>query len=691
MLNIFACLLLSVTQYPEAQRGDTIDVLHGVKVSDPYRWLEDDVRKNEEVKAWVDAQNEVTSAYLNAIPVRAEIKQALTDSFNFPRQSAPFERGPYWFQSRNTGLQNHSVIYYGTSEDDINNVLVDPNTFSEDGTKALSTWSISPDGSFLVWGVSDAGSDWKTLRVRSLINKRLYPEVLTDIKFSRPAWLPDESGFYYTRFVNNDGTELVEVTEGSQIWFHELGTDQSEDTFVYYDKENPHHYYGPTVTEENGWLIVSVNKGTDANNGVLIKGPDETELRWLDDKFDAEMSLIGAIGDKLWFQTNRDAPNGKIISIDPTKDSDWTVVLPDRKDILRSADIVGGKMTVTWLQDAASKVTIHEVTGEELYTVNLPGFGTASGFGGKNNQHKVYWTYSSFDQPISIHKLNLDTEETKKVWEAEVPIDLDNLTVSRVFVTSTDGAKVPMFLTHNKDVKLDNNNPVLQYGYGGFDSALLPRFSPARAIWVSMGGVYASTCIRGGSEYGRTWHEAGMPENKQQDFDDFIACSEWLVKNGWSKPSKIGIQGGSNGGLLVGACMTQRPDLFGACLPAVGVMDMLRFHLFTVGWAWTSEFGSPEDPEMFQHILKYSPLHNLRKGVCYPPTLVTTGDTDDRVVPGHSFKFAAELQHDQGCDNPVLIRIETRAGHGAGKPMHLWIDETADRYAFLYKNLGMGE
>jgi len=678
-------------QYPEAQRGDTVDVLHGVKVNDPYRWLEDDVRKNEEVKAWVDAQNEVTSAYLNAIPVRAEIKQALTDSFNFPRQSAPFERGPYWFQSRNTGLQNHSVIYYGTSEDDINNVLVDPNTFSEDGTKALSTWSISPDGSFLVWGVSDAGSDWKTFRVRSLLNKRLYPDVLTDIKFSRPAWLPDESGFYYTRFVNNDGTELVEVTEGSQIWFHELGTDQSEDTFVYYDKENPHHYYGPTVTEENGWLVVSVNKGTDANNGVLIKGPDETELRWLDDKFDAEMSLVGAIGDKLWFQTNRDAPNGKIISIDPTKDSEWAVVLPERKDILRSADIVGGKMAVTWLQDAASKVTIHEVTGEELYTVNLPGFGTAAGFGGKNNQHEVYWTYSSFDQPISIHKLNLDTEETKQVWEAEVPIDLDNLTVSRIFVTSTDGAKVPMFLTHNKDVKLDNNNPVLQYGYGGFDIAMLPRFSPARAIWVSMGGVYASTCIRGGSEYGRTWHEAGMHENKQQVFDDFIACSEWLVKNGWSKPSKIGIQGGSNGGLLVGACMTQRPDLFGACLPAVGVMDMLRFHLFTVGWAWTSEFGSPDDPEMFQHILKYSPLHNLKKGVCYPPTLVTTGDTDDRVVPGHSFKFAAELQHDQGCDNPVFIRIETRAGHGAGKPMHLWIDETADIYAFLYKNLGMGD
>ncbi len=691
MLNILACLLLSITQYPETQRGDTVDILHGVEVSDPYRWLEDDVRKNEDVKAWVEAQNEVTSAYLDAIPVRDEIKQALTESFNFPRQSSPFERGPYWFQSRNSGLQNHSVIYYGTSEDDISNVLIDPNTFSEDGTKALSTWSISPEGSFLVWGVSDAGSDWKTWRVRSLKNKRLYPEVLSDIKFSRPAWLPDESGFYYTRFVNNDGTELVEVTEGSQIWFHKLGTDQSDDSFVYYDNENPNHYYGPTVTEDNGWLVVSVNKGTDANNGVLIKGPNETELRWLDDKFDAEMSFIGEIGNRLWFKTNRNAPNGKIISINPLDGTPWTEVLPERDDILRSADIVGGKMTITWLQDAASIVTVHEVTGEELYTVKLPGFGTASGFGGKNDQTTVFWTYSSFDQPISIHKLNLDTQETTKTWEAEVPIDLDNITVSRVFVTSTDGAKVPMFLTHNKNVKLDNNNPVLQYGYGGFDIAMLPRFSPARAIWVSMGGVYASTCIRGGSEYGRTWHEDGMHEKKQQVFDDFIACSEWLVKNGWSKPSKIGIQGGSNGGLLVGACMTQRPDLFGACLPAVGVMDMLRFHLFTVGWAWTSEYGSPDDSEMFPHILKYSPLHNLQKGVCYPPTLVTTGDTDDRVVPGHSFKFAAELQYDQGCDNPVLIRIETRAGHGAGKPMHLWIDEAADIYAFLYKNLSMGD
>ena len=309
MLNILACLLLTITQYPETHRGDTVDVLHGVNVSDPYRWLEDDVRKNEKVKSWVEAQNELTSAYLHAIPVREEIKQALTESYNFPRQTAPFERGPYWFQSRNTGLQNHSVIYYGTSEEDINNVLIDPNTFSEDGTKALSTWSISPEGSFLVWGVSDAGSDWKTLRVRSLKNKRLYPEVISDTKFSRPAWLPDESGFYYTRYVNNDGTELVEVTEGSQLWFHKLGTDQSEDTFVYYDKENPHHFYGPTVTEDNGWLIVSVSKGTDANNGVLIKGPNESELRWLDDKFDAEMSFIGAIGDQLWFLTNRNAPN----------------------------------------------------------------------------------------------------------------------------------------------------------------------------------------------------------------------------------------------------------------------------------------------------------------------------------------------------------------------------------------------
>ncbi|MBC8201559.1 MAG: S9 family peptidase [Planctomycetes bacterium] len=690
LLFIASLLALAPSQYPEATRGSIVETLHGVEVADPYRWLEQDVRENDDVRQWVTAQNEVTRAYLDNIPALPKIKDKLTKTWNYERQGLPFHRGSRWFQSRNSGLQNHSVIFTGQSPTDINTVLLDPNTFSGDGTKALSIYSPSPEGTYLVWGVSNAGSDWSTWYAKDLESGKLFPDVMTGIKNDSPSWVPDESGFYYSRYPHSNSEGHIETTDASELWFHRIGTVQEDDILVWSDAKHPDRFYGVSVTKDGGWLVVSVNEGTSSNNALLVKGPDEDKLHWLVTDFDAEVSLIGGIQNTLWFKTDRDAPNGKIISVDLNSTTPkWSTVIPEQKNSLRGADIVGGKITCSWLEDASSKVTVHTLQGALLYEVALPAIGTASGFGGTNQDETVYWSFSSYNQPPSIYSLVLNTQETTLFWKSEVPIDLSDIVVQREFVRSTDGALVPIFIVASSDTQLDGKNPTLLYGYGGFDIAILPHFSPSRATWIEMGGVYVVACIRGGSEYGRNWHEGGMLLNKQQCFDDFIACSQWLIDNSWTSSETLAIQGGSNGGLLVGACMTQRPDLFGACLPAVGVLDMLRFHLFTVGWAWVSDYGDPKEKEMFNYLLGYSPYHNLKVGTCYPPTMVTTGDTDDRVVPGHSFKFAAGLQYSQSCANPVLIRIETRAGHGAGKPTHLRIEEAADVYAFLWQTLGM--
>jgi prolyl oligopeptidase len=695
MLSIFIALFYSAQldtnfNYPETRRELVTDTFHGVEVSDPYRWLENDVRTNEEVELWVSAENEVTEAYLDSIAVRPQIKNALTKAWNYPKLGQPFHRGSRWFQSRNSGLQNHSVIYTGDSPTNINAVLLDPNSFSEDGTHALSMYNPSPKGTFLTWGISKAGSDWSVWYSKNLVTGENLPEVLRDIKNDSPSWLPDESGFYYSRYPHSDSKGHIETTDGSELWFHKIGTEQTEDTLVWSDPEHPDRFYGASVTTDGGWLIVSVNEGTSSNNALLVKGPDKTKLRWIITNFVASFKLIGGIGNTLWFKTDDQAPRGKIISV-TFEGTDITIkdVIPQQEKILRSADIVGGKITATWLEDASTKATVHSLDGTELYSVKMPGIGTASGFGGQNDDTSVYWSYSSYNYPPAIFNLNLSSGNSTLVWKTEFPIDLSNMLVQRKFVTSTDGANVPLFIVSHKNTVLDGNNPVLLYGYGGFNISILPRFSASRSVWMEMGGVYAVACIRGGSEYGSEWHEGGMLANKQQVFDDFITCGEWLIENKWTTSSKLAIQGGSNGGLLVGACMTQRPDLFGACLPAVGVMDMLRFPLFTVGWAWTSDYGSPEDPDMFPILLGYSPYHNVKRGTAYPPTLVTTGDTDDRVVPSHSFKFAAALQDAQIGPNPVLIRIETKAGHGAGKPTTLRIEEAADIYSFLHRSLGM--
>ena len=695
MLTLFIALFCNSQvetnlQYPETRREVVVDTFHGVEVSDPYRWLEDDVSKNEEVAAWVEEENKVTRSYLDTIEVLPTIKSTLTTVWNYPKHGSPFHKGDRWFQSRNTGLQNHSVIYIGDSPENINEVLLDPNTLSVDGTRALSMYSPSPNGTYLTWGVSDAGSDWSVWYSKNLQTGEDLQEVLRDIKNASPSWLPDESGFYYSRYPNSDSDGHLEITDGSELWFHKIGTMQSKDTRIWSDTEHPDRFYGASVTKDGGWLVVSVNKGTSSNNALLIKGPNDTKLRWLLTEFDVSYKLIGGIGNKLWFKTDDGAPKGKIVSATIEKEKvTWEEIIPEQNNILRSADLVGGKITATWLQDASTRATVHSLDGKELYAVAMPGIGTAGGFAGQNDDTSVYWSYSSYNYPPSIFTLDLDSGDTSLFWKSKFPVDLSELVVQRTFVVSSDGSKVPLFIVSHKDTKLDGNNPVLLYGYGGFDISILPHFSASRVVWLKMGGVYAVACIRGGGEYGSHWHEGGMLANKQQVFDDFIACGEWLIENRWTQPSKLAIQGGSNGGLLVGACMTQRPNLFGACLPAVGVMDMLRFPLFTVGWAWTSDYGSPDDPEMFPILYGYSPYHNLRKGTSYPATLITTGDTDDRVVPGHSFKFAAALQEAHVGDNPVLIRIETRAGHGAGKPTALRIEEAADKYAFLYKSLGM--
>ena len=695
MLTLFIALFCyspveTNLQYPETRREVVVNTFHGVEVSDPYRWLEDDVRINEEVAAWVEEENKVTRAYLDSIEVLPTIKSKLTTVWNYPKHGSPFHRGDRWFQSRNTGLQNHSVIYTGDSPANINEVLLDPNTLSVDGTRALSMYSPSPNGTYLTWGISDAGSDWSVWHSKNLQTGEDLQEVLQDIKNASPSWLPDESGFYYSRYPNSDSDGHLETTDGSELWFHKIGTMQSEDIRIWSDTEHPDRFYGASVTKDGGWLVVSVNIGTSSNNALLIKGPNDAKLRWFLTEFDASYKLIGGIGNKLWFKTDDGAPKGKIVSATIEKEQvTWEEVIPEQNNILRGADLVGGKITATWLEDASTRATVHSLDGKELYAVAMPGIGTAGGFAGQNDDTSVYWSYSSYNYPPSIFTLDLNSGDTSLFWKSTFPVDLSELVVQRRFVESSDGSKVPLFIVSHKDTKLDGNNPVLLYGYGGFDIPILPYFSASRVVWMKMGGVYAVACIRGGGEYGRNWHEGGMLANKQQVFDDFIACSEWLVENRWTQPSKLAIQGGSNGGLLVGACMTQRPDLFGACLPAVGVMDMLRFPLFTVGWAWTSDYGSPDDPSMFPILYGYSPYHNLRKGTSYPATLITTGDTDDRVVPGHSFKFAAALQEAHVGNKPVLIRIETRAGHGAGKPTALRIEEAADVYAFLYKSLGM--
>ena len=679
--------------YPPTPKGDTVDTYHGTKIADPYRWLEND--NAPETKAWVAEQNKVTFKYLEAIPQRNQFKGRLETLWNYERFGIPTEHGGRYFFSRNSGLQNQSVIYFADSLQGTANVLLDPNTFSADGTVSLSMIQPSEDGKYLAYGLSRAGSDWVEFHVREVDTGMDLLDTLKWIKFSGASWAKDGSGFYYGRYPKpQDGAALTQKNINKRVYFHKLGTNQDEDPVIFSRPDRPDWGYSAHVTDDGRYLIIHISLGTDPRNRVYyidLKHPDDPAVELLND-FDAEYGFIDNDGPVFFFHTDLDAPRYRVIAIDTTKPErkNWRTLIPETKDKLENISLVGGQFICEYLHDAHSLVEAHDLEGKLVHEIKLPGLGTTGGFGGRSKDKETFYAYSSFTTPTSIYRYDIATGVSSIYRMPRLDFDASPFETKQVFATSKDGTKVPMFITHRRGLKLDGGNPCLLYGYGGFNISMTPTFSVGRAVWLERGGMYCVACLRGGGEYGAEWHKAGTKLQKQNVFDDFIACAEYLEKEGYAKPEKLAIQGGSNGGLLVGAAITQRPELFGATLPAVGVMDMLRFHQFTIGWAWKSDYGSSEDPKEFAALRAYSPLHNLKPGTRYPATLVSTSDHDDRVVPAHSFKFAATLQECQAKDGPpVLIRIETSAGHGAGTALNKTIEETADSLAFIAKAIGM--
>ena len=683
----------SALKYPATRQEKVSDDYHGTLIADPFRWLEDD--NSEETKAWVKAQNEVTFGYLKTLPRRDEIKARLTKLWNYERVGRPFEKGGRWFFTRNSGLQNQSVLYTTPSLEAEPAVLLDPNVMSKDGTVSLTDYEPAEDGKLLGYGISTGGSDWNEIRVRDIATGRDLDDHLRWVKFSGLSWMKDGSGFFYSRYDEpKKGAALTEKNEFHKLFFHKLGTAQSADALIYERKDHPDWGFGGSVTEDGRYLIIQVWKGTEPKNRVFykdLKAADSKVIELLNEA-DAKYDFIDNDGPVFLFHTDLDAPRRRVIGIDITKPAreHWTAVVPQSKDILDDVSTVGGQMFCEYLQDAKSAVRCFDLNGKFIRDLALPGIGTAGGFGGERKDKETFYSFTSFTEPGAIYRVDLATGESRVWRRPKVEFDGGAYETKQVFFNSKDGTRVPMFIVHKNGIKLDGQNPVLLYGYGGFEISLTPGFSLARAVWLEMGGVFAMPNLRGGGEYGAEWHQAGIKLKKQNVFDDFIAAAEWLIAQRYTSPAKLAIQGGSNGGLLVGACMTQRPDLFGAALPSVGVMDMLRFHRFTIGWGWKSDYGSSENADEFEALRAYSPLHNLKAGTRYPATLITTADHDDRVVPAHSFKFAARLQECQAKDGPpTLIRIETSAGHGAGTALNKVIEETADEWAFLAKALGM--
>jgi prolyl oligopeptidase len=680
--------------YPMSKRTDHVDVFHGTTVTDPYRWLEDDVRKSPEVKAWVEAQNKVTEAYLKAIPQREEILKRLTDLWNYEKYSAPVKLGGRYFYSRNDGLQNQAVLYTQDNLDSPGRVLLDPNKWTTDGTAALSGWSVSDDGKYLAYARSDAGSDWMTWRLLDIATGKQLDDELKWTKFTGASWTADSKGFHYSRYQEpQKGAEFQSTNKDQQVWYHRVGTAQADDHLVYQQPDHPDWGFQAEATEDGRYLVITIWKGTAHKYRVAYQDLKAEKTKPVDliTSFDDEYTFLGNDGPVFYFKTDLEAPRGRVIAIDVTKPerANWKEIIPQAKESLGQVSLVGNMFIAGYLKDAMSLVKVYGTDGKFVRDVTLAGIGSASGFAGRRSDTETFYIFTSFATPGTTYRYDLASGASKVYRKSAAKVNSDDYEVKQVFAKSKDGTKVPLFIAHKKGVKLDGSNPTLLYGYGGFSISLPPTFSIKNLAWMEMGGVYAQACMRGGGEYGEDWHQAGTKKKKQNVFDDYIACAEWLIAHKYTRTAKLAIHGGSNGGLLVGAVMTQRPELFGACLPAVGVMDMLRFHKFTAGRFWVDDYGSPEDADVFPALLAYSPYHNLKPGTKYPPTLITTGDTDDRVVPGHSFKFAAELQHDQAGPAPVLIRIETRAGHGGGKPTKLIIEETADQWAFLVKNLGM--
>lgn len=692
----FACAASAPLDYPETKKIDVVDVYHGVEVPDPYRWLEADVRESEEVAAWVEAQNEVTFGVLRQIPFRDAIRERLMEKLDYERYGSPFiNTGRYYF-TKNDGLQNHSVLYTtGESLDGEARVVIDPNTFSEDGTTALAGTFFSPDGRYMAYFVQEGGSDWRTGFVRDLETGKDLDDRLEWIKFSGASWKRDGSGFFYSRYPEpGEGEAFTGRNTNHMVYFHRIGTDQSEDVLVYENRDQPEYNFYSSATEDGRYLVIGVSKAT-SKNMILYKDLSEPlgyPVTLIGD-FENDHSFVGNDGPIFYFVTNYEAPNGRLVAVDirdPSK-KNWETVIPETESVLTGVNFVGNQFVASYLEDASTRVRMYRPDGSFVRSVELPGIGTASGFGGERTDTTTFYSFSSYATPPSIYAYDLITGESTLFKRAGVDFNLDDYVVEQKFYTSKDGTRVPMFITRPKALRLDGQNPVLLYGYGGFDVSLTPSFSTTRAAWLEMGGVYVVANLRGGGEYGQAWYKAGTKLQKQNVFDDFIAAAEYLIDNRYTSPEKLAIQGGSNGGLLVGAAMTQRPELFAVALPAVGVLDMLRYHLFTIGRAWSNDYGLSENQDEFMAQYAYSPLHNTVRGTEYPATLITTADYDDRVVPAHSFKFAAALQaaHDPRSENPVLIRIETGAGHGAGKPISKVIEEYADVYSFVARYLNM--
>jgi len=681
----------SQLHYPETKRDEVKDDYFGTSVFDPYRWLEDD--NSESTKEWVRGQNEVTNSYLEQIPFRPKIKDRLSDLWNYPKESAPGKKGSYYYFWKNNGLQNQSVLYRKSDLDGKAQQVLDPNILSDDGTVALNITSFSKSGKYIAYSVAGSGSDWNEAYVLDPATGKKLKDKIYWIKFSGLSWNGDE-GFYYSRYPQPDeSSKLSKQNQNHKLYYHKLGTSQKDDVLIYEDPKYPLRSIGGGLTKSGRFLVINVSEGTSGTE-LLVRDTKSKSKSFITlvPGFANEASVIDNMDDKLLVRTNVDAPNYKVVLIDPARPQkeNWRTIIPEQKEVLQSVGISGDQLFATYLKDASSMVVQYHNTGKKIRVVELPGIGTASGFGTDAPEPELFYTFTSYSVPPAIYKYTVATGKSTLYKASEANINSDEFETKQVFFNSKDGTKIPVFLTYKKGLKLDGNNPVMLYGYGGFNIPMTPGFSVANFFFIEQGGIYAVVNLRGGSEYGEEWHKAGMLHNKQNVFDDFIGAAEFLIKEGYTNSKRIAIRGGSNGGLLVGACMTQRPDLFAVAIPQVGVMDMLRFHRFTIGWAWASEYGNAEkSAEDFKNLFAYSPLHNLKEGVCYPATLITTADHDDRVVPAHSFKFAAQLQAVQSCNNPALIRIERKAGHGAGKPTSKQIEEAADIWSFVMFHLGM--
>ena len=678
--------------YPDTKKVEHTDTYFGTNIADPYRWLEDD--NAADTAAWVEAQNQVTFGYLNKIPYRSQVAARLKAVANYPRYTAPFRRGENVFFYKNSGLQNQSVLYMQKGLDGTPEVLIDPNTFSPDGTIALRGFELSHSGRYAAYVVSAIpGSDWEEIRVLDVATRKPLPDTLKWVKFSTPAWRGD--GFYYSRFPQPPaGKELTTLASNQAVYYHKFGTEQSEDQLIYEDKAHPLRFVSVGTTEDERFALLYVSDNTKKGNALFFRNESKGDTAFtpiVSEITEERYGVLDNEGDKFLLQTTKNAPNQKVVLYDPAMpdEKNWKMVLPERPEPLSSVETVGDKLIVATLKDVTTQIAVYTRDGKLENRIALPAPGTAGGFNGRREDKDVFYSFTSFNYPPTIFRYDLQTRKSTLFRASEIPgFQSTQYETKEVFYKSKDGTRIPMFLVYKKGLKLDGANPTLLYGYGGFDVTLNPGFSSFRIPWLEQGGVYAQANLRGGGEYGEKWHEAGMRLNKQNVFDDCIAAAEWLIKNKYTSSSKLALQGGSNGGLLVGAVVNQRPNLFKAAIPQVGVMDMLRFQKFTAGAGWVSDYGSSDDATQFKYLLGYSPLQNIKSGVKYPATLITTSNHDDRVVPAHSFKYAATLQADNAGDNPILIRVETNSGHGSSN-LSKAIEETADIYAFLFTNLGV--